>query len=71
MPHIYAPIPQLMPLMEYAKCRFTTPPSRNTLYKWCENGDLPAKKVGGQWFVDLAFEQNDTGNSLANDVIHG
>lgn len=60
---------KLMPLMDYAKARFTTPPSRNTLYKWCEAGDLPAKKIGGQWFVDVAQEAKDTGNDLANLVL--
>lgn len=64
-------ITRLMPLMDYAKARFTTSPSRNTLYKWCENGDLPAKKIGGQWFVDVAAESNDTGNILANEVLNG
>ena len=60
---------KLMPLMEYAKARFSTPPSRNTLYKWCENGDLPAKKIGGGWYVDLGAEISDTGNELANSVL--
>ena len=59
-----------MPLMEYAEKRFTTPPSRNTLYKWCDNGDLPAKKIGGHWYVDWEAEKNDSGNQLANEVLY-
>lgn len=23
------------------------------LQRWCRKGDLPARKIGGEWFIDL------------------
>jgi len=30
------------------------------LWRWCREGRLPARKVGGEWFVDLdAFDRGE------------
>ncbi|MFC0268535.1 hypothetical protein [Kushneria aurantia] len=44
-------------------------PSDSLLRKLCRNGDLPAKKIGASWYVDIDAEQNQTGNDLADQVL--
>lgn len=37
------------------------PPAK--LWRWCREGKLPARKVGGEWFVDLdAFDRGEKGS---------
>jgi hypothetical protein len=45
--------PKLMPLTEWAKTRYTTPPSLYVLRKLCRDGlfDPPAEKTGRDWYV--------------------
>lgn len=32
------------------------------LWRWCREAKLPARKVGGEWFVDLdAFDRGEKG----------
>jgi hypothetical protein len=32
------------------------------LWRWCREGKLPARKIGGEWFVDLdAFDRGEKG----------
>jgi hypothetical protein len=63
------------PLEEYRTQKFTTPPSARTVRKWCENGDIPAKKIRASWFVIVDDEAMQTGNkkvdSLINNVLNG
>lgn len=62
-------IPQLMPLSDWARARFKRPPTHRTLLEWCRNGDIPAKKIGGLWYVEAAREAQETGDPLVDDVL--
>lgn len=34
------------------------------LWRWCREGRLPARKIGGEWYVDLdAFDRGETGRA--------
>ncbi|SEA29446.1 Excisionase-like protein [Marinobacterium iners DSM 11526] len=63
------PIEQLMPLHEWRTQRFTTPPSRSTVKRWCVNGHIPAKLIGGKWFVRVEEERRSTGDPLVDQVL--
>lgn len=60
---------QLMPLHEWRTVRFTTPPSRATAVRWCENGEIPAKLIGGKWYVKFVEEMQSTGDDLVDQVL--
>lgn len=61
---------QLMSLSEWREKRFVgKPPSTSTVHRWIKNGDLPAKRIGGMWFVIISEEQNTTGDSLVDAVL--
>lgn len=64
---------KLISVYEWRDMRFTgnRRPSDRTLRKWCENGDIPSKKIGGLWFVELQAEMNNTGNELVDRVLSG
>jgi hypothetical protein len=35
-------------------------PPRVTVRRWCEANNLPARKIGGIWYIDAdAFERDD------------
>lgn len=46
-------------------------PHPSSVRRWIESGELPGKKIGGRWFVDLAAEKNETGNELVDKVLAG
>lgn len=48
----------LIPLAKLNELRFPDHPVPATkLQRWCRDGELPARKIGGEWFVDLdAFD---------------
>lgn len=48
-----------IPLEKLNAMRFSAAPRELTeLQRWCRCGALPAKKIGGKWFVDLeAFDR--------------
>lgn len=38
------------------------------LWRWCREAKLPARKVGGEWFVDLdAFDRGEIGKKAVPD----
>jgi hypothetical protein len=44
----------LVGLAKLNELRFPKDPRPITqLQRWCRNGQLPAKKIGGEWYVDL------------------
>jgi hypothetical protein len=56
---------KLMTLKEWADTMFTpkSRPSRNTLYEWINNGDLPVRQIGLQYYVETGehgLQENST-----------
>jgi len=44
----------LVSLEKLNALRFTDDPQpMQKLWRWCREGRLPARKIGGEWFVDL------------------
>ena len=60
---------KLQPLSDWSRERFTRPPTRNTLMKMIDLGDIPAKKMGGRWFVLVDKEANSTNDPLVDSVL--
>lgn len=61
---------KLMDLDQWRRARFAgEPPGLSTVRRWCREGELPAKKIGGTWFVDLDAERRMTGNELADEFL--
>ena len=51
---------KLMKLTEWAD-RMFTPDSRphvNTLHKWVVKGEIPARKIGNKWLVEVSDGKN-------------
>ncbi|GAA4648112.1 hypothetical protein GCM10023116_03760 [Kistimonas scapharcae] len=56
---------------EYQRLAFVgKPPHLNTIWRWCKNGDLPAKKQGGTWLINARVLE-ETGNPLADMLVKG
>ncbi|MBB1485830.1 helix-turn-helix domain-containing protein [Oceanospirillum sediminis] len=63
---------KLMPLHQWVEERFIgDPPTMCTLRRLCVNGELPAKKIGRKWYIDVEAEVNYTGDELADNVLKG
>lgn len=62
---------KLISISEYRDLRFTGSrrPAASTLRRWIEGGELPGRRIGGCYFVDLDAEQKRTGHSLADAVL--
>lgn len=62
-------LPKLMKLEDWRKKRFEPPIARSTAMRWAEEGSIPAKKIGGRWFVDVGQEMNETNDELVDNVL--
>lgn len=64
---------QLMTLRQYRAVRFArgSEPSMGTLKRWVNAGTLPAKKLGGVWYVEVKQEAANTGDPLVDRVLAG
>ncbi|WP_245583355.1 helix-turn-helix domain-containing protein [Oceanospirillum beijerinckii] len=63
---------KLMSIEEWRKRRFLgEAPAPVTVRKWCANGEIPAKKIGGNWYIDVDAEANVTGKPLVDMVLNG
>ena len=61
---------KLMDPEQWRRARFAgEPPAMSTIRKWCREGTIPAKKIGGAWYIDLDAEKRMTGNELADSVL--
>jgi len=65
---------KLIPVSEYRELRFVgnKKPSVKTIKRWIQSGDLPGKRIGGLYFVNVAEEElmvtnDDVVNSILND----
>lgn len=45
-------------------------PSPHTVRRWCVEGKIIAKKIGGIWFI-VQQEEKDSTNDLVNKVLAG
>ena len=63
---------KLMSIAEYRKTRFTpaSMPTRQTIAKWCNDGDIPAKQIGSKWFILIQKEQQETGDPLVDRILN-
>lgn len=62
-------IPKLMPLKQWCKERFTTPPAYSTALRMVHSGEVPAKKLGGSWYVMAEEEVNSTGSDRVDAIL--
>lgn len=61
---------KLISITEYRDLRFTgRRPAASTLRRWIEDGELPGRRIGGCYYVDIDAEQKRTGNSIADAVL--
>ena len=60
-----------MGIAEYQKKRFTeeSRPELKTLRSWIDNGELPGKRIGRKYFVNITLEEKATGNPLVDKVL--
>jgi len=68
-------IGQLISLKEWQAQRFAGKgPTLCTIRRWCQDGHLPAKKIGNQWYIDLEAETQLASNGQtpwpATDITH-
>lgn len=68
----------LVSLIRFNELRFPADPVPMVkLWRWCRKGKLPARKIGGEWFIDLdAFDGFTVGQSIPQrgypaDIPHG
>lgn len=60
-----------MTVDEYIGLRYTEtlPPSRRTIIRLINLGELPGKKVGKFYYIDIEAETRKTGNQLVDRVL--
>ncbi|MGB0662828.1 MAG: DNA-binding protein [Pontibacterium sp.] len=44
-------------------------PSRSTVRRWIDNGELPGEVIGGNYYVNVAKVEQTTGNPLVDQVL--
>lgn len=47
---------KLVAVSAWAAARYETPPSRQTLYRWCASGRITGAVKTGQWYVPADAE---------------
>lgn len=45
-------------------------PSARTVRNWCEKQQLPARQIGGKWFIDQEAFEADEDEELINKVLN-
>ena len=61
---------KLILISEWQKKRFEgEAPSSTCIARWCREGLIPAKKIGGLWFIDVDAEEIQSGNELVDSVL--
>lgn len=60
---------KLQKLKDWADENLVTDVPTRTLQSWCENGHLPARKLGKLWFVEVGALERSTGNELADQIL--
>jgi len=58
---------RLVSLQRFNEMRFKDDPIKLTkLQRWCRTGELPARKIGGEWYVNIV-EFDSTKHPVVND----
>ena len=62
---------RLMLLSEYRETRFTpgSRPSINTLKRWINDGELPGKRIGGLYYVEVDTESQSIGKPRLEELM--
>jgi hypothetical protein len=60
------PSMNLVSAEEFARSEFSRPPDLRTIRSWISRGDIPGRKIGCRYYVDLAAFRTSTGNKLAD-----
>lgn len=61
---------KLLSLEKWISSRFDDPPSLRTARRWCEKGEIPAKKIGKCWFVDSTKEIQQSSNKSVDELVN-
>lgn len=63
---------RLMRLDAWRKERFVDPlPPLRTCQDWAAQGEIPAVKRGGTWWVDIEREAKQTGVDQLDEILNG
>ena len=62
---------KLIKISQFQKQHFVpgSAPDAKTLRKCIDDGSLPGRKIGGNYFIDMAKYEASTGNSLADKIM--
>lgn len=62
---------KLMNIDEYLEARYTrcSRPNKRTLIRWINEGQVPGKKQGKFYYIDIDAEERKTGNPLVDKVL--
>lgn len=62
-------LPKLMPIVDWARARFTKPPCEKTLYGPTYANEPYVVRRGGRVYVDIELEAKLTGNPMVDKVL--
>ena len=48
----------------------STPPTPQTITRWCRMGLIPAEQIGKLWYIKWDIYQKQTGNNLVDRVLN-
>jgi len=62
---------KLMKITQFQNLYFVagSAPCTRTLRSWIASGELPGRKIGGSYFVDIEKYEASTGNKLVDRVL--
>lgn len=62
---------KLMNISEYRRKRFvgTQAPSLSTLKRWIQSGEIPGRKIGGRYYVDMVAESKRSGDAKVDEIL--
>lgn len=64
-------LPKLMKLEAWRNARFVEPISKATALRYARDGVIPAKKMGGEWYVMVEEEVFSTGSGQVDEILRG
>lgn len=44
-------------------------PHPSSVRRWIDNAEIPGKKIGGRYYVEIDIETESTGNELADRIL--